>query len=168
LTEYYCESYNLKKGYQKLSKLLFGLPTDFSYSIRICALWAKESESERIKKTNDFRPLDTPWRDASVFWNRADCSSRGTGIQTIRSNFPPVHGARIYDDSPFSENSYESLLDLRPSALRNRLIAIETIRSRENFLANRIQFGTETIAVSLNRRETWHKFNCAINLKYYQ
>lgn len=67
----------------------------------------------------------------------------GQEFKPFRSNFPPVHGARIYDDSPFSENSYESLLDLRPSALRNRLIAIETIRSRENFLANRVQFGKQ-------------------------
>jgi len=169
LTEYYCESYNLKKGYQKLSKLLFGLPTDFSYSIRICALWAKESESERIKKTNDFRPLDTPWRDASVFWNRADCSSRGTGIQTIPIEFSA--GSR-------SENlRWLALLRKlvreppRPSSLR----LTQSLNCHRNNKESRKLPGqqgsirqTETIAVSLNRRETWHKFNCAINLKYYQ
>lgn len=51
-------------------------------------------------------------------------------------------------------------------ALRHRLIAIETIRSRENFLDD-VQFGIDDRGFAGNRGETLRiKFNCLINMKY--
>lgn len=103
-------------------------------------MWAKviESESEKIKKTGDFRPLDGVTHQYSGIVSAVRLA--GQEFKPFRSNFPPVHGARIYDDSPFSEKPVQE--PPRPSslALRHRLIAIETIRSRENFLAD-VQFG---------------------------
>lgn len=89
---------------------------------------AIESESKGIKKTSDFRPLGVTHQYSRI---APTVRLARQEFKPFRSNFPPVHEARIYDDSPFfPENLYERIF---PVSFLHRLIAIETIRSREKF-----------------------------------